>query len=43
MVECFDSYTFSLEAKHFEERGGDDFVESKTEISIKEYLHQSYI
>jgi len=43
MVECFDDYIFLLEAKRFEEGGEDDFVESRTEISIKEYLHQSYI
>ena len=43
MVECSDGHTSSLEAKRFEEGGGDDSVESRTEISIKEYLHQSYI
>ena len=43
MVECFDGHTSSLEAKRFEEGGGNDFIESRTEISIKEYLHQSYI
>ena len=43
MVECFDGYTSSLEAKRFEEGGEDDFVESRTEISIKKYLHQFYI
>ena len=39
MVKCFDSHTFSFEVKRFEEGGGDDFVKSRTEISIKEYLH----
>jgi len=39
MVECFDGHTSLLEAKRFEEKGGNDFVKSRTEISIKEYLH----
>ena len=39
MVKCFDDYISSLEAKHFEEKGENDFVKSKTEILIKEYLH----
>ncbi len=43
MVEYFNGYISSLEAKHFKKRGGNDFVESRTEISIKEYLYQSYI
>ena len=43
MVECFNGYISSLEVKRFEEKSGDDFIESRTEISIKEYLHQSYI
>jgi len=43
MVECFDSHIFLLEAKRFKEGGGDDFVKSRMEILIKEYLHQSYI
>ena len=43
MIKCFNGYISLLEAKRFEEEGRDNFVESKTEILIKEYLHQSYI
>jgi len=43
MVECSDGHTSSLEAKRFEEESGNDSVKSKTEISIKKYLHQFYI
>ena len=43
MVKCFDGHTSSLEAKRFEEEGENDSIESKTEISIKKYLHESYI
>ena len=39
MVECFNSYISLLEVKRFEEGGGNDFVESRTEILIKKYLH----
>ena len=39
MIKCFDNYTSSLEAKRFEKRGEDDFIKSKMEILIKEYLH----
>jgi len=43
MIECFDGHTSLLEAKRFEKGSGNDFVKSRMEISIKEYLHQSYI
>jgi len=43
MVKCFNSNTSSLEAKRFKKGGGDDFIKLKTEILIKEYLHQFYI
>jgi len=43
MIKCFDGHISSLKTKRFEEKDEDDFIESRTEISIKEYLHQSYI
>ena len=43
MVKCSNGYIFLLKAQHFEEGDENDFVKSRMEISIKEYLHQSYI
>jgi len=39
MVKCFNSCIFLLEVKRFEKGGENDFVKSRIEISIKEYLY----
>jgi len=43
MIKCFNGHTSLLKIKRFEEKGGDNFVKSKMEILIKEYLYYSYI